>query len=277
MIRFSLPFIPTGLCFFILNSGDAFFLVQYHGAAVFGIYAIAYKISNAVVMLATQPLIQVWNTWMYDAYKQTDRSEVFGRAATRVLSSLALGGTLLFMFKEELFTIIGQGKYLPAAAFVAPLIFAQFFLRLGNFCDSAFYVTQKTSYKPYIAAASTVVMLAAYWLLIEPFAGMGAAIATLVGFLFHFMVSLLVSRRVFRIQFEWDRLLGLLGISTLLCFLSVLVGDGMDALPWKILLALAWPACIWATGLLSPAERQYIGKVVRQVRSFGSHAFALRR
>src|SRR5205823_5487094 len=43
MMRFALPFVPTGIGFFILNSGDRFFMVRHCSLAEIGAYALGYK------------------------------------------------------------------------------------------------------------------------------------------------------------------------------------------------------------------------------------------
>ncbi len=66
MLAFALPFLPGGLCFFILHHGDRFFLLQEGGAEEVAIYALGYKLALAVSMFSLTPLYMVWSVRMYD-------------------------------------------------------------------------------------------------------------------------------------------------------------------------------------------------------------------
>jgi O-antigen/teichoic acid export membrane protein len=52
LLCFSAPLIPSGVCFFVLHSGDQFFLAKIAGASALGIYALAYRIAKGLVMFA---------------------------------------------------------------------------------------------------------------------------------------------------------------------------------------------------------------------------------
>ena len=75
MLRFALPFLPGGLCFFVLNYGDRYFLLTWHGREEVGTYALGYKLALAVGTLSLTPLQMVWGVQMYrEAQSPTRRS-----------------------------------------------------------------------------------------------------------------------------------------------------------------------------------------------------------
>ena len=267
LVKFAFPLAPSGFFLFILHNGDQFFLVRHHSTYVLGIYALAYKISKSVVYFAAQPLCQVWNAWMYDIYKQDNRADTFGKSVTRIMAVIAFAGSLLVIFKYEIFGLLGGGKYAAAAEVVGPLVLANAVLILANLMDSSFYVTRRTDLKPFISGASSIFILAAYWLLIPRYAAMGAALATLVGFLFHFALTLLVSRKVFTIHIETKRMVAMILISMVICAVAEWLGPGTRVLPLKLALAFAWPALVAGVGLVSRDEREYVQNAIRQAQA----------
>src|SRR5262249_4590043 len=48
LFRFALPFLPGGLCFFVLQHGDRFFLYRCAGPEEVGVYSLGYKLALAV-------------------------------------------------------------------------------------------------------------------------------------------------------------------------------------------------------------------------------------
>ena len=204
VLKFALPFVPSGFFFFILSSGDQFFIMKYCGAAALGSYALAYRIAKSVMTFSSQPLMQVWNARMYDAVKQEDSARVFGQTYTRILAGYLFFGVGVILFLDEALIILG--KFTGTEPLVAPLVFAHFFLAFAFLMDCVFYVKQRTDLKPWILSASTVVMLLAYWILIPRFQGAGGAWATLIGFMFHCGLSYLVAQRLFPVRIEWTRI-----------------------------------------------------------------------
>ncbi len=216
-------------------------------------------------MLAALPLMQVWSAWMYDVYKRPGREVVFGQAFTRIMGVFLLASTAIVVFQDEVLGILGSATFAGAGAVIGTLVLAHFFMVLGNLLDGAFYVTRRTALKPYIAAASTFVMVLAYWLIIPRHGARGAAVATLIGFVFHCGLTLFVSRQVFRIKIEYAPLAVMLFLSTSIVLASRWLGSEVSVLPFKVLLVLAWPCVLWNTRYLLPQEREYVRHGLHQV------------
>jgi O-antigen/teichoic acid export membrane protein len=263
-VRFSSPFVPTGLFFFVLHSGDQFFLAKYAGAAVLGVYALAYRIAGSVTVLATQPLQQVWVAYMYEAFKQPDRALIFGRVYTRVLAVYLLVGVAVVVFRAEAISIFATSLFAGAAKVIGLLVLAHFFWVLSTLADSAFYVSGKTNLKPRIAAASMVVTLCSYAWLIPTHLGQGAAMATLIGYSFHSIATVLVAQRVFWVRFEYFRVGALLCLAALTVAVAERLGDGAGFAPLKIALILSLPGQAWILGLWSTDEKRWIIDRARQ-------------
>ncbi len=91
MLRFTLPLVPGGLCFFLMHHGDRFFLLRYRGTEDVGTYALGYKLALAVVMFSLSPSCMVWSARMYQVERQADAPTVFGTVFTRILAGYLFG------------------------------------------------------------------------------------------------------------------------------------------------------------------------------------------
>lgn len=264
--RFALPFVPGGLCFFVLHNGDRFFLVRFAGAEELGLYALGYKLAMAVGMLGFAPLMKVWSARMYDAFELPNASLIVGQAVTRMLAAYLFVGTGLCILKDEVIAILGSPEYAGAGAVIGLIVLACYFMTASTLMDAVFYVRRRTALKPWIAAVSALVILALYAWLIPKWGAIGAAYATLGGFFFHAIATFLVSQRVFRVAYEFPRLAGMLVTSAALVFLSGRLGVGVSAIPAKMALCAAWPVLLWATGMITDDEKRWAASTIQHVR-----------
>jgi O-antigen/teichoic acid export membrane protein len=274
-IRFAAPLVPAGACFFVLNSGDQLFLAHYSGAAALGIYAFAYRISQAVVLFAVSPLTQVWSAAMFELYRRPDRSVEFGRTITRILGGFAMAGAALMLFQREVVAILGSESFAVDGRVLALIVIAQFFMVASNLIDSAFYVTRRTDLKPWIALVAAVAMLAAYAWLIPLYGALGAAAATLAGFAFTACVTGLVARRVFVIRIEMARLCVLLSFLVLSATLEWgLHRAGFEywsSLALRALFLAGAPVVAWKVGFVTDAEKKYAAGTAHQILALAHH------
>jgi O-antigen/teichoic acid export membrane protein len=264
MVGFALPFVPGGIGFFILHNGERFYLPRCVSKEQIGVYALSYKLALVVGLFSRTPLYMVWNTQMHEAARRPDAPAVFGRALLRILTAYLTVGLALCLVVDELVVLLGGMSYAGAAVLVAPVVLAYYFLTAADLLDAGFYVTRRTGWKTPVMLASTGVMLALYAALIPPYGTMGAALATLGGFVFHAVATGWTAQRVFPVRYEWARLAAVLLLAVGLWVASRLLPAGLWALPAKVALLLAWPVLLWSTGLVAAEEKRYVRSTVGQ-------------
>jgi O-antigen/teichoic acid export membrane protein len=264
MVRFALPFVPGGLCFFLLHHGDRFFLLRWAGRAEVGYYALGYKLALAVGMFSLSPLYMVWSTHMYAVAREPDAPAVFGRAFTRILAAYLLVGLTLCVFQDEVVVLIAGPVYASATRVVPLVVLACFFQAGASLMDAAFYVRRRTGMKLAITLAATAVMLALYIVLIPRYGGVGAALATLGGFAFLAVCTWWVTQWIFPVRYEWPRLAAVAALTAGLWLASRALPVGGWALVPKAALVLCWPLAAWHGRLLSREEKEQARDLVRQ-------------
>jgi O-antigen/teichoic acid export membrane protein len=264
LLRFALPFIPGGLCFFLLHHGDRFFLLRWSGPEEVGLYALGYKLAMAVSMFSLTPLYMVWSTRMYAVAREPDGPWVFGRAFTRILAAYLAVGLGLCLFQDEVVALIAGPAYAGATLVVPPVVLACFCQAGASLMDAGFYVRRRTGLKLGITLAATAVMLVLYVVLIPTHGSLGAALATLGGFAFLAVCTWWVTQRIFPVHYEWPRVGALVLLTVGLWLASRLVPAGGWGVAAKAGLWLSWPLVAWQAGLISHAERRYTAELTRQ-------------
>jgi len=267
MARFCLPFLPGGLCLFILNSGDRFLLLRWGGPEAVGIYSLGYKIAGVVTTLTVTPLLMVWSARMYDAAKLADAAGTFGRMTTRILAVNLLAGLGVCLFQDEAIRFLGGNRYAGAAAVIAPVMLGYWFLSANSLMDAGFYVRRRTILKTWVTLAATALVLGLYALLIPVWGALGAALATVGGFAFQALLTRCVVQRIFPVRYEDGRLAALLALAVGIWLVSRLLPAAAWAAPLKLVLWSLCPAALWQGGWLADEEKQSLMGAFAQVRS----------
>ena len=239
--------------------------MYWRGEKEVGVYGLGYKVALAVSTFSLAPLYMVWNARLFKAAEEPDAPQVFGRAFTRILAAFLLVGLGASLFQDEAAAVLGGAKYAGAAVIVAPVVLAGFFQAAAALMDAGFYVRRRTGLKLWITLAATAVILVLYVVLIPPFGAMGAAFATVAGFAFLALGTWWATQRIFRVEYEWGRVLDLLGLAAGLWlvsrFLPAAELDGGRA-------GRACGSCgrCWSgsAGCRPPEEKQYVRDAVRQ-------------
>ena len=259
MVRFALPLLPGGLCYMILHNGDRFFFLRHGiGLGEIGTYSLGYKLAMTVKIFSLMPLYMVWSSQMYAVAKQPDASVVFGRMTTRILSAVLFVGLGMALFAPEVVAILAKPKFGPAADIVAPILVVCLLQSAVMMADAGFYLRHRTRTKMGVTIASTVLILVLYEVLIPRMGGQGAALATIGGFGFLLVATLVAGQRFFFIRYEWGRLALLVGLTVGLWTAGRELPRTWQGTSAKVGLLASVPAIIWWTGLLREAEKQQL-------------------
>jgi O-antigen/teichoic acid export membrane protein len=264
LLRFALPFLPGGVCFFVLHHGDRFFLLRWGGEGEVGTYALGYKLAMVVTTFSLNPLYMVWSVHLYEVARSPSAPRAFGVVFSRIMGAYLLVGLAVGLFQDEIIALLGGDKYADSVPVVAPVLLACFFQAGASLMDSAFYVRRRTGLKLGITLASTAVMVALYFALIPTYKSRGAALATLLGFAFHAAFTWWVTQRVFPVRYERGRLAAMLSLAVGLWLASRGLPASAWAWPVKFGLWALWPLALWHVGLISALEKQYAGSFLRQ-------------
>lgn len=262
MARFTFPFLPSGLCGFLMSGGDRFFLLHYGDEAEVGVYALGYKLASIISMLSFGPLFGVWCATMYDASEGDDAPDVFGRTFTRILAAYVAVGLAICLLQDEIILSLGDVRYAGATTIIAPVALAYGFLSASYLLDAGFYIRRRTVFKAWISLAGAVVTLGLCAVLIRFFGAFGAALATLGGFVSLAALTYYLSQRVFPVRYEWRRLSLMVGLAVLLWAASRTLPAGGWAVAAKAGLWLLWPTGLWRLGLFDPQERRWIASTL---------------
>jgi O-antigen/teichoic acid export membrane protein len=291
VLKFALPFIPTGLLYFITSNMDRYMLINhgpYHDAdsafAAIGIWAVAVRLVGIAGSFGSGPLKQVWASVIYDVRKQDDAPFAFGHFALRMLFVHTFFVLGISIFAPEIIRGICAPSYYSAVVLI-PICAAQsiFGVIIYN-NEQPFYVEKKTYLKIIIDAAGLLFIFTFLYYLI-PYGIVGVALAVLFKQIAVGFVQYCISQRVFPIRYPFGKMALLFGITVVIYWASTLAGNAVSlgnitfeqltefskreriwflltnlnymTLLIKACIILVWFLLVWNSGILSKDDKEF--------------------
>ena len=275
MVQFSFPFIPAGICFFILNHGDRFLLLHTDGEEVVGLYALGYKVALAVSMFSRAPLMMAWGPRAYRQAENPGSHLFFGNVFIWIMSCYVVVGLVFCLFQDEIINVLGTRDYSGAAQVVGPVVLAYFFLSAADFMDCSFYIRGRTLQKTFVAVCTSLITILCYLVLIPKFSITGAALATLIGFFCHSLITYYFSYKLFPVKYQIPRMASRVGLAIGVWALSRFLHADLPGMLLKVVLFFLWCSLVWILGLVTRSEKSLVIGAVLQHFNLG-YSFARR-
>src|SRR5260370_3973307 len=269
LLRFGLPFMATQAATFLLTFGDRYFLRTASDVSVVGIYGLAYPFGFLLALVGEVPFTTVWEPVQFEVAKRPDRDELYARAFVyfnAVLLTMAVGITL---FVGDFLRIFANPAYAPAADLVPLIVIAYVLQSWTIFHNIGIQMSERTVFYTLANWIGAVVSLAGYALLIPRWLGLGAAVATVLGFASREWAVYALSQRLWPVHYQWGPVLRLLLVATSVIVLGLVapVTSIWVSLITRVLLLLLYCAGVWSLGVLSDGDRTIIRRTIRSPRA----------
>lgn len=228
MLKFSAPLIPTYLLWWITSASDRWFVISMVGDTENGIYSIAYKLPNLLMLVTTM----FYQAWQMSSIEERDSrtlgkfyENVFG-AYSSLLYIAAAG--LIMLCKPLTLILTGTGedsRFFEAYRFTPILVTAMIFQCFCQFLSSIYSTRKKSVNSCLTALVAAVVNIVLNLLLIPQYGVWGAAIATAASYFACFMVRLFDAREIIFFKVDYFRML----VNTIIIvFMCALLGKSPD-------------------------------------------------
>lgn len=204
--RFALPIQVATAGAFFLTYGDRFFLEKYHGLGAVGVYGIAYQFGFLVSGMLGVPFFQAWNPQRFQLTQESRdrRDQSYNRGLLFGSTIVVSGAVAISLLIRPVLGIMTTSDFHSAATVVPVLVLAYVFQVWAFAVDFGIEVSEKTRYTSMASWISVGVIAVLYVTLIPRFAGMGAAIATLVAMIVRFAATLYFAQRVWPVSYVWS-------------------------------------------------------------------------
>lgn len=264
MLRYSIPLIPAALGMFVIHFSDRFFLNHYAPLSDVGIYSLAYKFGFLITPLVVRPFYMIWQSKMFEFYDDKNREELYNKIMAIFLFAIAAGYLLVSAFIDEILILMATEKYYSAALYV-PLIAGAYVLNGANQIFLApLYAEKKTKRIGMINGAAAIVNIILNIILIKAYGIMGAALATLLSFMFITIYTVIESTKVSHLRWEWVKYSKLLVIVMLAITLISLISINSILLSilLKTMILLFSLFVLFLSGYFDKEQIDYLKRVI---------------
>lgn len=212
MLRYALPLVPAAILVFVIGFSDQMFLARLRNTAESGIYSVSYKIPTLISLVASI-FVDAWQISSINSNTRAQQITFFsnvGNAYASIVFIIASGG---IMCSKLAMHLIAAPDYYIGWTFIPLLAFGAGFSCLSSFQNSVYTLEKKTFQSFLSTAFAAVINIVLNYLLIPPLGGNGAALATLVSYLFLFIYRMFDSRRFMPVRWKLPRLLCTVGLT----------------------------------------------------------------
>lgn len=264
MLSFGWPTIVSALAFYALNLLDRFFIKHYHGLDDNGLYGVAFRYSQ-IVLVGVFAFRMGWPQWHYSWLHTERHPEMVARGANWSFAAIGFLAVLVSAWILPLFHLIMPERYWEATVAVAPLCLAA--MATGAYAVTAvgLNVMKRMRLIPVTALLGGAFAVALYFLLIPPFSYVGAAWATVAALWLMAGMIGVVSHRIYPVPWDFRRIRLTLGTTLGLALAALAVDSWMPfsaSLPVRVAITAAYPAALLLGGFLTATERSRLRRLL---------------
>lgn len=267
LLRFGAPTIPADAAVFLLNVIDRAWLLRAESPDAAGLYSVAIKLATAVIILV-RGFQLAWPPLAYSIGSDREAQVLYARVTTAFIAVSALmvaGFALLGRWVVRLLAapdFFGAHTALPWLALGWALY--GLYLVLVTIAGRA-EVTIRTLPSAALGVVVNVLLLV---LLVGPLGIVGAALALCASYVAMLALLFALTRRAFRVPFQWRRLVPIVAISAALAVGGdlLLPTEGFAGFLSRLAVLLAIPPLLVAARAVRPDELRALAAGVRGLR-----------
>jgi O-antigen/teichoic acid export membrane protein len=222
LLRFGLPTVPAEASVFALNLVDRYYLYHHRSPALAGLYSIAIKLAGAVAFIV-RAFQYAWPPLAYSIRDDAEAARFYGLVTTYYVLVSGLVVAALTLFSRWIVRLLAAPSYagayraLPWVSLGWALygLFVIFLVVAGR---------AKVTTRNFPASLAGLIANVVLLIVLVPSLGLaGAGIALCGAYLVMLLVMHVLTRKLFRVAFEWRRLAQL----TLVIGGVAAAGDGL--------------------------------------------------
>lgn len=242
MINFGLPLVPASIGMFIMHFSDRFFIQRLCSLNDLGLYSLGYKFGMIISVLVTAPIFRIWNTQRFEIAKTDNGKQVLGRIFTYFSAVVIFTGLGISVLIKEIIFVMAAPGFQEATAFVPLVALGYVLYGAAGYFTLGMMITNRTKYIAYVQLSTAGINIFLNMFFISRYGVMGAALSTVISFLFLALFSFIISQRLYPVSFEYRRIAILFALAVFVFGLSRLIElPFLMSVGVKILLMLGFP------------------------------------
>jgi O-antigen/teichoic acid export membrane protein len=263
MNKFGFPLMAAALAIWVTNFGDRLMISKLlHGTYRFnqlGQYSLAYKITSGMVLLFTAFQV-AWPAFAYSIEDEKSAKRAYSYVLTYLMFLAAWVAIGLSLFAPWLAHFLGRKPgFWPAAEAIPALAFANVFFAGFVVVTIATGRIRQTKFNWIAATAAAILNFTLNLWLIPAYGMLGAAYATLAGYVLLMLVRTWNAQKIYPVRYQWRR------VAIVIVAAGAVTGLGKTlphSLAFAFALTAAYPLLLAPLGFYLPAERRRLRRLL---------------
>ena len=208
MMRFSIPLIPNGVCWWISSFIDRVIVTSVEGEAANGLYAAGHKIPSLLTVVVTI-FFQAWQMSANQEFKKNDIADFYTEIHDQIFSVITLISSFLILFCKPITSIFLGKEYFDAWQVMPFLLVSTSFFSFAQFLGSIYTANKKTTMALVTNLIGVCVSLTVNLLLVVGFkiGIVGSAIASVCTYLVLWYSRIVTTNRIVPINYKKKKMI----------------------------------------------------------------------
>ena len=263
-LRFGAPQVPAGVLGQTMAMTDRYVLGLYLSLQDVGVYSIGITMAS-VLKLFPAAFASAWMPFAFSSLGRTDAPVMFARQASYAFAVMCFAALGAAVCAGPVVELVLPRAYHQAPGVIPVLVLGITIQATTGFVITSLNVARRTSRIPLAAAIGALGSLLGSLVLIPRFGVIGAAYGVLCGQIAFAASTAWLSQLSYPIPYEIGRLSKAAVAALALVGLAFALRTGSPSLNVlvSLLVALSYPALLWAWHFLNPPERASVRQAVQ--------------
>lgn len=259
LLRFGLPTMPAELSLYMLNFVDRVILARSAGLAEVGLYSLAVKFAQGVTVIA-RGFQLAWPPLAYSIRDDDEARRAYAAVVTWFVAGSSFVVAAMWIFSRWIVRALAAPEFFGSYKAIGLLATGAALYALYMVLVVILGRTGRTEFNFPATGAALGVNIALNLALVPPFGIVGAAVALVASYLVVLALMYGFTQRLFAVPYEWGRLARAVLAATVLVAAAELLlpTEGAAALLLRLLVWLAYPLVLLATGFFTVDERGWL-------------------
>lgn len=197
MIAYSLPLVPTTICWWVTSVSDRYIVTAYLGNTVNGLYSAAYKIPTLLTLVSTC-FIEAWHVSAVRDTTKDDEGTFFGQVFESYMGIIFTACATIIALTKPLTILLYADDYYLSWRYIPVLVGATAFAGLVSYMGSVYVLKMKPIYSFITSLIGAVLNIGLNFMFIGVWGAMGAAVATLISYMVVFLIRIPTTRALLK-------------------------------------------------------------------------------
>ncbi len=259
-IKYGFPLIFHGIALLILSLSDRVLIKEFLSVEKSGIYGISYKFGMIMNMVLVTPFIQAWQPVMFRLENKSNQREIYNRVALHFIQIATIAWLLVSVIAKYLVKIASPEEFHAGVIIIPWVAFAYLLYGLQNIFKAGALLGNETAKMSSYTSLSAGLNILLNIIMIPVWGIGGAALATVVSYLFMMALVYNLSQKCLHISWRWRKMLTILFLGCFFVIASLFDFKNIfqNLLKDSALLILL-PLCMTSSKLVSLREiREFI-------------------